>query len=397
MARRPVENENDAPAPGAVPTTTARRPRDRNPDAQPPTVSVAGATSSNGRAGASRLVINADVIEAREILEDVQSELEEKSQSMSPGEYGDYLSRLVTQRVQETIAETLLYQQGSLRLGEQENRHIDGLVDDEIDRIVAVRFDGSMRRFEKHLETQGTTLEAERRRLRRRFVVMRHVELNIRPKVLEPTRTELLEMFEASKVEFARPERRHLRLIELRVEAPPANAVAAAAEGAVADGAAADGSAAPQRPAARERAAAALAELRSGKPFAEVARSHCDGTHAADGGDWGWITRDALRERLQPAVDALFRLPEGGTSGIIESSETLFIVHCEAVEPALVPDFVSLQPELKRRYTNTMFNRLVDAEVEELRNKAHIEPENLTEFAAAVFDTAPVPPGIVRP
>ena len=75
---------------------------------------------------------------------------------------------------------------------------------------------------------------------------------------------------------------------------------------------------------ARARADEALALVRSGKSFKEVASSHSDGDTGKRGTDLGWFQKG----QMVPAFDnAAFALEPGQTSAVIESPLGFHIIH----------------------------------------------------------------------
>lgn len=82
------------------------------------------------------------------------------------------------------------------------------------------------------------------------------------------------------------------------------------------------GAGTPEAGQAREAAEKALAELKAGKPFADVAKRYSTDPSGQTGGTFGTI------ERVNPVdrawVDALFALPEGGMTGIVQGADGTF-------------------------------------------------------------------------
>jgi peptidyl-prolyl cis-trans isomerase SurA len=262
---------------------------------------------------------------------------------------------------------------------ESERKYLETLVDGEVRKIVTTQFGGSQRRYEKHLEGRGQSLGDVYEEIRRQLTIMRHVELNIKPKVPEPTRGELLSMYETTADEWRRPPRRSMSLIDVRVrERLPQGLHNPSEEGLK-----------TARAAARRRIEAAESEIRSGTPFSEVAGAYSDGLHAEDGGEWGWVTIEGVREAFAPAVEALQQLEANEVSEIIETKDRFFLVRCDEFDPGADPTFEGLQPELKQRYFRTEYARLEGELVKELQEGATITPENLDDFFAAVLATAP--------
>ena len=356
-------------------------------DAEKATVSVTGrmlpnavppSADPNDMSPVDRLTVNSDAVTAAELWWGLQEELATKAKTLSPEAYKSYLEQRAAQLIGDKIAEMLLYQRASLRLSEEIKSAVDKHVDREIRKIVTSEHDGIQRRYEKHLESRGQTLAEVREKLRREIIIASYLEQEVKPKVAEPTRTELLEAFQFSADSLRRPSRRSMSLIDLRISARlPENVTDPTPE---------------QLRAAREeamsRVRAAHDELQTGADFAEVARRYSDGLNAAEGGSWGWVTKGGVRERFEPAVEALYKLNAGQISGIIEAEDGFFLVRCDELDPGLEPDFQSAQPELKERHFRAAYNRLIIDLVAELRGKARIEPANLERFHTAAVNAA---------
>ncbi len=111
-------------------------------------------------------------------------------------------------------------------------------------------------------------------------------------------------------------------------------------------------------------------EVLAGRPFAEVAKARSEGPTAAAGGACDWTGRGSLASKVLD--EALFSLPEGQLSAIIEDGETLHIVRViERREPGRTP-FLEAQVGIR------------DALREERRKKA------LEEYLAKLRERTPV-------
>ncbi len=106
--------------------------------------------------------------------------------------------------------------------------------------------------------------------------------------------------------EATRPEERHTLLIAV---APEVEAGASEPTDA-------------ERAAARAKAEAALAELRAGKAFADVARTTSTDASAAKGGDIGWIQKEGGLD--EAFVAAIFALEPNGLTGVVEGADGIF-------------------------------------------------------------------------
>jgi hypothetical protein len=329
----------------------------------------------------AEMTINGEVIPAEDILDPIRPDLRKRAERMPPDAYREHVAKQAAVLIMRKITDTLLYQEADKRMSESEREYLETLVDGEVRKIVTSEFGGSQRRYEKYLEERGQTLGDVYEDIRRQLTIMRHVELNIKPRVPEPTRAQLVSMYEAAADEWRRPPRRRMSLIDVRVrERLPHGAENPSGEETT-----------TARAAAKRRIETAESEIRSGVPFGEVARKYSDGLHAEDGGEWGWVTIEGVREAFAPAVEALQRLETNEVSEIIETKDRFFLVKCDEFDPGADPTFEGLQPELKQRYFRTEYARLESEVVKELQEGATITPENLDDFFAAVLATAPPP------
>ncbi|HNU44898.1 MAG TPA: peptidylprolyl isomerase [Phycisphaerae bacterium] len=400
MRSRAAEASGAEAGPGAAtgdesPTTSAAPTAASDAGSTPAgTAAVAEAGNVVGAAGVSaastqlapvkELVVNGEKVPAAAILRDVQNELRLRAAVATPEAYEGYVVRLALERIRDRVSQLLLYQQGLLKLAEAETKQVDAAVDAELRRIITAGYGGSQRRYEREfLEPRGETMEDARREVRREIVVSNYLDHYVKPMVPQPTRAELRTLFEARRAHAQRSPQRQMSLIDVRVATrlPQSDTEPSTEELSAA------------RSAARARAEAALAELRGGADFADVARRYSEDSRAADGGAWGWLTFGSVTERFEPAVEALFALAVGRVSDVIETPDSFFLVRCDGIEGGAEPDFEGMQPELKEQYFREAYNRLVLAELTKLQQTARIEPQDLRLFLAAVLETAPRPGG----
>jgi parvulin-like peptidyl-prolyl isomerase len=339
-------------------------------------------TSTPPDAGAAAagviLTVNQESVTADQILSRAREEIQDKAKSMPPDAFRAWLDRRAAELITDAVAEMLLYQRAKAKLPADSDSRVDGFVDAEVRRVVATRYDGVQLRYEKDLEARGQTLEEVRQSMRRELVIAGFLETEIKPRIGEPTRAELVAAFERVADSLRRPERRRMSLIEVRITPAPSDRGDTGGQNAPDDA----------RARAETRIRNAEAELRAGQRFADVAGRYSDGARAAEGGAWGWISRGSVREKYEPAVECLYRLGEGEVSGVIESGDALFLVRCDAIEPAMEPSFATAQLRLRDELIRQKSNELTGQLVNELRRDASIEPANLDELHAAIMQKA---------
>ncbi len=335
-------------------------------------------TQSLDRTQGTRLTVGNETIETAPIWRHVSENVLARSTSWSDDEFRSYVEREAVGWITNEIAEALMYQRASLRLDPKIEANLDNIIDTEIRKIVAAKHGGIQHRYEKHLELHGDTLTKVRTRLRREILIARLLEMEVKPKVAEPTRDELLALYEANKDAWQKPHRRSMSLIDLRVidqlpegvTEPTRRQLDAARE------------------ATRTKIEAARQEILSGVDFADVARRHSSGLHAVDGGRWGWVTRGSVRKRFEPVVEALYTLQPGQVSDLVATPDCFFLVRCDAHDPGENPDFQAVQPRLKQHHFGNEYNRLVAKLIAELRSNVRIEPIELERIHAAVVELA---------
>jgi len=337
---------------------------------------AAAAAIPDGDGPVERMTVGSETTHAADMWREIGDDLEVKLRDVPDSGRAQFIAERSARWIADKIAEALLYQQASLRLGPEVGKNVDRFVDAEIRKIVTDEHQGVERRFEKHLAVKGQTIEDVRERLRREIMVSSFLDGEVRPKVAEPTRAELLAVYNENMDAWRRPTRCRMSLIDVRVLDRLAEGVTLPTRTQM-DAARAE---------ARSRIDAARMAVNQGMAFPEVARQYSDGLHATEGGSWGWVSPGSVRPRFEPAVESLYRLGAGQVSDIIETPESFFLVRCDERQGGEEPSFTAVQPELIERYSRLAFNRLVSERVAKLRAEASIQPANLERFHVAVIE-----------
>jgi hypothetical protein len=135
----------------------------------------------------------------------------------------------------------------------------------------------------------------------------------------------------------------------------------------------------PSKQAAREKLAAAgnlvwplvqQATDTAAPLFADVAKQYSDSYNAKDGGLNDWTTEGALRD---DALDrALFTLPVGSLSPIIETDSACHIVRVVERRQAGHTPFAEVQDEIREKMMNDDFRKQTEALITKLRRETRI-------------------------
>lgn len=368
-------------------TGCASRPRSAKPSAtesernvrpRPQSAPASSFSKARDNSPVDEMTVNGDTVSSEDFRRDLRTQLLTGAESLSIDQYTEFVERLAGDWITGKIEEMLLYQRASMYHSQEFKDRIDKYVDSKLREIVTADYDGVERRYEKHLDSTGRTIADVRSELEREIIISSYMEVEIKPKVAEPTRSDLQAAFNANLDSWRTPQRRKMSLIDVRVSRERSRGVAYPA--------------APgdetQRAEARARIEDAQAELEGGADFADVVVRNSDGLHKSEGGSWGWVTRGMVRDRFNPAVEALYKLHAGGISEIIAGDDGFMLVRCDEIDPGSEPTFQEIQPKLKQRYTRMVYTRLIAEIVAELRNKARVDPGNLERFRAGLVMAA---------
>jgi parvulin-like peptidyl-prolyl isomerase len=150
-----------------------------------------------------------------------------------------------------------------------------------------------------------------------------------------------------------------------------------------------------QKAAAKAKADKALADLKSGKKWEDVAADSDDAT-AAQGGDLGWLTKDAAEDK--PFLDALFAAQKDQPTGVIEGADgTYRIGRVTDIAPAAVDNAwtnkLALANIKLEDYRAVLQSELIRDKLE-AKVVADVEkPGPQRQVAEIVIDAPPTPPG----
>ena len=323
------------------------------------------------------MFVNQDPITTDDILMWTRPELQKWADTLPPDEYQAKAIDICKRQIRSAVDTLLLYQLARRRMPKEQLDRIESFVDGRIRDIINKQHGGRQSRYEQALKKRGIRPDQDRERIRREMVVLAYLQSTVRPRVADPTRREVLSYYEKYKKELRAKQRRSMRLIDIpigdtdalgdRLDRPITHSQA------------------------RRTCQAALDEIRAGASFAEVARKYSFGINAVSGGDWGVVTRDGMRRRWLPAVEALYTLGDGQVSDVIETDQACFVVKCTHVDKPVQKSFTELQAQLIERYKDAQFDLLVREVVADLHAKAHIRPENPGRFLRAVVNAAPRP------
>jgi peptidyl-prolyl cis-trans isomerase SurA len=259
-----------------------------------------------------------------------------------PGLQGAQLEREFNEQskfvLQQLIDEALILQQAR-----DMGLTADTDVIKALDKLRQERNLDSLEALYKEIVAQGLTVEEFRQNLRVRFLTQRVYEREVYPKVIV-TNEEARKYYDAHIKDFDRPAGVRLREITVITENRGPEEIEKQ----------------------RKKAEEALAAIKKGDDFAQVASKYSESQTAADGGDLGFIPKD----KLAPALESLAeKLDKGQVSDIIPVQGAFMIFKIEDKHNGGILPFELAQKEI----FDTLWQQAVPAKVREYLTKLRAE------------------------
>ncbi|HIV09735.1 MAG TPA: peptidyl-prolyl cis-trans isomerase [Candidatus Spyradenecus faecavium] len=213
-------------------------------------------------------------------------------------------------------------------------------VNARVQEIIADQFGGDEAKLKETLRESRLTRDEWVKKVRENMIVMAMQQLQVDRKIVVSPK-KIREYYAAHAADFAEGAGTHVRSITINPEGG-----AKAAE-------------------------AALAELKAGKPFAEVAKAHSADPQAAQGGDWGFV--DPAANFAAPIVEALAKLKPGETSGVVEMGDWRAIVQKVDERAGEPPSLAEAWPRVEAAVRAELGQVRYNEWVEGLRKNAYIK------------------------
>jgi parvulin-like peptidyl-prolyl isomerase len=329
--------------------------------------------------------VNGEPILASEILEQYAGRLAEIRPQVPPQQYRRLRYQLIERDLETFIENKLLIQAFKSTLEKDQEAVLETAMSTLFDEQVAnmktqfgVNTDYEL---ELKLQEENTSLTLLERAFANRVMASEYLRSK-QQKPPTPSRVELLEYYQEIKDrEYSHPAR--VRWQQIEISYTPNGGKAGALE----------------------ILKQAVAELRDGADFADVAKKYSNGPGAAQGGYWDWMPTGSLAN--QEIEKALFSMPIGRLSDVFVGESSYQIVRVIEREPARYDAFEDVQESLKKKLAEKFTNRATDQVMQELRGRGTIatifdrndslavdaSPEPAAEAArGTLFDRPLVPP-----
>ena len=273
--------------------------------------------------------VNGSVITSRDLEEAVDRLIPRATYHGNVSE--DKRDELRQQALNGLIDRELLYQDAVARGMKPEKK----LVEERMD-VIRGRF-SSKKDYQKALKEAGLTDEQLRERAQKTILV----EENVRKNITEPAQMSdeaLKDYYDKNISKFKQPESLRLRIISAKDE---------------------------------QRGKDALAKIKAGEDFGDVAARMSEDNYRIKGGDIGYVHKGRILPELENA--AFNKMKIGEISGLIKAEGMWFIVKVEDVKPAHQMTFEESKARLKQELESKRTAELQEKWLAELHAKAKIE------------------------
>lgn len=217
-------------------------------------------------------------------------------------------------------------------------------LEQELEDLIRTDFDDDRGRFLRYLQNQGISVRDFRESLRERIIVqymrgqMQRSESIVSPALME-------EFYEEKKHTFYQEEAVHLRIIQLTSLTNESEDVLL------------------------QTAEKILSEVEKGTEFKELAERYSQGRRRRDGGDWGWIETNELRDDWREIIAGL---EIGEASKPLKSDDVYYILYVQDFREAGIRPIYEVRDEIETILASQMARADQERWLERLRKNAYV-------------------------
>jgi peptidyl-prolyl cis-trans isomerase SurA len=293
-------------------------------------------------------IVNNDVVTISQVRELVGARERSLREIYSGAELESKLNEMRLAAIKDLIDRQLILQEFK-KLQEKGAAIPEYIVDDRVQAIIRQEFGGDRSAFVRTLQAQGYTLtrfkEIEKEKIVIQAMRQQKVDSNF---VISPTQIQAY--YDKNKQAYATPEQVKLRMIVIR-------------EGSSGD--------IPDMGSKRELAEEIREKVAKGAEFDRMAEMYSeDETTQQAGGDWGWIERNTLNDKL---TNVAFSLRPGEVSPVIAVENTYYIIMVEARRNATIKPIGDVRDEIEKNLIQEERTKAQQRWIDSLRQTAYIK------------------------
>jgi peptidyl-prolyl cis-trans isomerase SurA len=302
--------------------------------------------------------VNNSIVTREDLRRSREQMMQEVRQQQSGGDTNAAITEREKNLLRDLIDQQLLVQKGT-DLGLSVDTELVKRLDDLRKEMKAESIDD----LEKIAQQQGVSFEDFKQNMKNNLMTQKVISSEVGGRI-QFTREEIQKFYEDHKKEFDLPER--IRLAEILIPAaPPSQAK--------------DDKGNPLPPtdptpeqvaAAKAKADEAMAKLKAGTKWQDVAKQYSSGPTAQEGGDLGFFKRGVLDKSLE---DKTFALKEGTTTDVVRTKQGFVILKVLEHSPAGVPPL----NKMENRIQEVLYYQKIDPALRQyltkLREDAYID------------------------
>lgn len=289
---------------------------------------------------------------AGEVLERYGEYLNKVRPQATPEQYQSVREGLIRRDLRSHIERRLLAEKLRSKFKPDQIKQVNQLLEKqfekEVDRLKRDLKVNTRTELELALQERGTTLATVRDGFIAQQMAMEFLRSQIETPAA-PTRTELLAYYREHEADYFHPA--EATWDHLQVSFNDAGG----------------------REAARAKLREALAQLKAGQSFSDVAMKYSDGPTASKGGRWGWTKRGSLADK--EVDEPLFELEIGTFSTPIETRQAVHVVRVVERKAAGRTPFEEVQDEIQQAIQERFIQQGPKETLDRLMAEAIIETD----------------------
>ncbi len=293
-------------------------------------------------------IVNNDVITISQVRELIGARERAMREAYRGPDLADKIKEMRLAALKDLVDRQLILQE--FRKMQEKGANIpDYVVDDRVQTIIREEFGGDRAAFVRTLQAQGYTLTRFKEIEKEKIIVQAMRQAKVTDNfVVSPKQVQ--DFYDKNRSAYSLPEQVKLRMIVLR-------------EGNKDD----IGSGGDKKQTAEE----IRQKLAGGAEFERMAQMYSEDESTSDtGGDWGWIERNTLNEKL---TQAAFALKAGGISPVIHIGDSYYILYVEARKNSSVKPLGEVRDEIERNLMQQERMKVQQRWLDTLRQKAYIK------------------------
>jgi parvulin-like peptidyl-prolyl isomerase len=362
---RPVSLNELTSQPATAPTTETASNEPEQPAAAP-TIKSKPLTDKPQVVAQSVVQVNETFLTVDDILVGARLRFAEIPAGVSEDTFRKQAKVLVQVEIRDQENELLVAEEAAGKLSEGQKQEVDKEMA-EAEQAMIAKAGGSKIHLEQLVLAEGMTLEKMLKEHRRRIESQVFVQAKIMPSIIVNPRL-LWTYYQAHKEDFSTPKKVRMQTIAVRYrkflpegsQDPTADEIAKAKKRAV------------------EEMDQARADLKAGKPFAEVAKKYSQDSHADEGGLWPLMAAGSFAVANVEA--AAFSKKEGEVSDVIENDGNLYLVKVAKVQPGDAVAFEDAQTKIEQILSHQQYQKLSEEYYQKLvRHAVVVESEDFVQ------------------